>query len=161
MREPRATPPRPAAAPALPPGALLRPLREEDAPAIAALAERLGQRASEAWWRRRLARLLREDSPCQGVEVDGRLVAYMLGQIRGGAFGLAEETAFVEFLGVDPAYQGRGLARTLAEVLFDRLTEQGVQRVLTLVSARDDRVRPFFRSLGLRQSHLVCLERRL
>jgi ribosomal protein S18 acetylase RimI-like enzyme len=136
-------------------------LREDDAPAVAAIAQRLGQTASEFWWRRKLAGLLRDESLCQGVEVDGRLVAYMLGQIRGGEFGLAEEIAFVELLGVDPAYQGRGLARVLAEVLFERFAAQGVQRVLTLVSARDDRVRPFFRSLGLRQSQLVCLERRL
>ena len=151
----------PTAATGLPSGARLRALGPADAPAVATIAGRLGDRVDEAFWRRKLTQLAADQDAALGVQVDGRLVAYMLAEVRGGEFGLAEEIAFIELLGVEPAWQGRGLARALAETLLERFARRGVQRVLTLVNERDYRVRPFFRSLGLRQSRLVCLERRL
>jgi ribosomal protein S18 acetylase RimI-like enzyme len=128
---------------------------------VAAVAARVGSSAEPAIWRERLALAERHRGSGLGVECDGRLVAYMLGLVHGGQFGLSENTALLEFMGVEPAWQGHGLARALAEALFALLAAQGVERVLTLVSARDEQVQPFFRSLGLRQSQLVCLERRL
>ena len=139
----------------------MRPLTIEDAPGVAAIAAQLGQPTPVEYWRRKLDQFAGEAACGLGAEVDSRLVAYMLGQIHGGEFGLPEETAFLELIGVDPAWQGRGLARALAEALFEHLAQRGVRRVLTLVNGRDETVRPFFRALGLRQSQLVCLERRL
>ncbi len=145
----------------LPPGAQLRSLTEDDAPAVAAIAARLGQTEDPEYWRRKLEVFARDSASCLGVVVDGQLVAYMIGHVKGGEFGLADETAWLELLGVHPAWQGKGLARALAEALFEQFAAKGVKRVLTLVSMQDDSLRPFFRTLGFRQSQLVCLERRL
>ena len=145
----------------LPGGACLRPLIEADATALASLAARLGQSGDEAYWRRQIEQSGREAGACLGIEVDGQIVAYLLGHVRGGEFGLADETGWLELLGVDPAWQGRGLARALAEAALEQFAARGVRRVLTLVSGHDDTLRPFFRSLGFRPSPFVCLERRL
>lgn len=145
----------------LPPGARLRRLVPADCAAVADVQARLAPRATTEDWDRRLTQFASNGALCLGVEVDGRLVAHMVGQVRGGEFGLAGETGWLELLGVDPAWQGRGLARALAEVLFEEFARQGVERVLTVVSLRDDTLRPFFRSLGFRPSSLECLERRL
>lgn len=144
----------------LPPGARLRQLTQDDAVGLSSIAAGLGQRQDTDYWRRKLGPSAREPGPSLGVEVDGRLAAHMLGQVRGG-FGLPEETGWLELLGVDPSWQGHGLARALAEALFEQLAARDVGRVLTLVDARQDTLRPFFRSLGFRQSQLLCLERRL
>ncbi len=145
----------------LPAGVCLRSVSEEDAPTIASIAGLLGETGDADYWREKLQQLAASHGACVGVDADGRLVAYMLGHVRGGEFGLTEDTAFVEFLGVDPTWQGKGIARALAEAVIDQLARQGVQRVLTLVSAADDRLLPFFRALGFRPSQLQCLERRL
>ena len=145
----------------LPSSGRLRALTEEDAPAVAAIAARLGQPDDPEYWRGKLELFARDPAACLGVEVDGALVAYMLGHVKGGEFGLADETGWLELLGVHPAWQGRGLARVLAEALFEQFDAKGVKRILTLVGPRDDTLRPFFRSLGFRQAQLVCLERRL
>ena len=145
----------------LPPGARVRYLAPEDAAAVARIAAVLGQSGDPACWRQRLDAYGRDWAMSLGVEVDDQLVAYMVGHIDRGQFGLVDETAWLELLGVDPAWQGRGLARALAEVLFDQLTERGVTRLVTMVSAHDDMLRPFFRSMGFRESQFVWLERRL
>lgn len=146
----------------LPNGARFRPLGPDDAAAVARIQTRLGQPDQDEYWSARLERFLSEGAVCLGVEAEGRLVAYMVGQVRGGGeFGLAGGTGWVELLGVEPAWQGRGLARLLAEALFQHFIDRGVERVLTMASARDDGLRLFFRSLGFRPSQLQCLERRL
>ncbi len=145
----------------LPAGARLRPLTEADAFAVARIAGALGDSDDPAYWLRKLEVFTRDSASCLGVEADGRLVAYMLGNVKGGEFGLADETAFLEFLGVDPTWQGQGLARSLAEALCEQFAAKGVRHVLTLVSGREERLLPFFRSLGFRTSQLLCLERRL
>lgn len=145
----------------LPPGARLRSLTEADAPAVASIAARLGRNEGLDYWRRKLQLFTSDSASCLGVEVDGRLVAYMLGHVKGGEFGLADETAWLELLGVEPTWQGHRLARILAEALFEQFASKGVKLVLTLVSGRDDTLRPFFRSLGFRQAQFACLERRL
>ncbi len=145
----------------LPAGARLRTVSERDASTIATIAGLLGETGDVQYWREKLAQLAASRGSGLGVDVDGRLVAYMLGHVRGGEFGLAEDTAFIEFLGVDPTWQGKGVARALAESAIEQLAQQGVRRVLTLVSAADDRLLPFFRALGFRPAQLQCLERRL
>jgi GNAT superfamily N-acetyltransferase len=145
----------------LPPGARVRHLVPEDAEPVARIAAALGQCGDTACWQQRLDAFGRDWALSLGVDVDDRLVAYMVGHIDRGQFGVVDETAWLEQLGVDPAWQGRGLARALAEVLFDQLTLRGVARVVTMVSAHDDMLRPFFRSMGFRPSQFVCLERRL
>lgn len=146
----------------LPPAFHLRPLSEDDAPAVAALAGRLGDADDVEAWRDKLRSVATTPMAVGlGVESDGGLVAYMIGHANGGAFGLSGEAAFVESLGVHPAWQGHGLARVLAEEMLDRFAAHGARRALTLVSPRDERLRPFFRSLGFRASQLLCLERRL
>jgi ribosomal protein S18 acetylase RimI-like enzyme len=147
----------------LPVGAQLRRLTPEDAPTVASIAALLGDTAGQDRWRRRLE-LSGVDSDVYvylGVDLGGALVGYVGGRISQGAFGLAEDTAFVEFVGVHPEQQGREIARSLAEALFDELAERDVRRVLTLVKPGDDHLQPFFRSLGFRPFQSLCLERRI
>jgi ribosomal protein S18 acetylase RimI-like enzyme len=145
----------------LPVGACLRRLVAEDAPTVASIAALLGDTAGEERWRRRLKLANPDLDVYLGVEVDGRLVGYVGGRISQGAFGLGEETAFAEFVGVHPEWQGRDIARLLAEALFDQLADRDVRRLLTLVKPGDDHLQPFFRSLGFRPFQSLCLERRI
>ena len=145
----------------LPGGACPRPLTETDADALAGAARQLGAPADPSYWRARLRTHGRDCPCCYGVEIEGQLVAHVLGQARQGDFGLPDEVAWLEALGVHPAWQGQGFARALAEALFAGCASRGVSRVLTVVSTRDDRLHAFFRALGFGQSRLTCLERRL
>jgi ribosomal protein S18 acetylase RimI-like enzyme len=142
--------------------ARLRRLAPEDAPTVATIAALLGDAADEECWRRRLEAANAESgSVFLGVEMEGAVVGYVGGRITDEAFGLAEDTAFIELFGVHPAWQGREIARALAEALFEELAERGIRRVLTLVKPGDDHLQPFFRSLGFRPYQMLCLERRI
>jgi GNAT superfamily N-acetyltransferase len=129
-----------------------RALVDADAAALASLTAVLGETEPPATRRADLA---------VGAEVNGALVAYAVAHVTQGAFGVAGLIACIERVGVHPAWQGRHIARRLAEALLETLAHEGVHHVFTLVTARDDRLQPFFRSLGFRPSTLVCVERRV
>ncbi|MDO8464597.1 MAG: GNAT family N-acetyltransferase, partial [Gallionella sp.] len=61
--------------------------------------------------------------------------------------------------GVDNAWRGRGLGRTIASALLQRFRELGAERALTLLPLHDRTLAPFFRDLGFREESLVTLGR--
>ncbi len=147
----------------LPAGAWLRPLRLDDAASVARISALVGDAEDDEHWRNKIEAFTDCDAAASmGAEVQGVLVGYIAGHVvYDGAFGMAEPTGFLEFVGVHPAWQGREIARSLAEALFEELAARGARRVLTLVKPAEDRLQPFFRSLGFRPFQLLCLERRI
>ena len=132
----------------------IRELRATDVVALADLAEILGSSETQRDWR-----LLFRRSPVVviGAEEDGRIVGYAAGTVR-SAFGLGT-AGWVEAFGVDNAWRGRGLGRSLASALFERLRGLGAARVYSVVPLHDLVLAPFFHDLGFREEPLVCIGR--
>lgn len=133
---------------------IIRELRATDVVALAELAELLGGSEVQHDWK-----LLFRRSPVVviGAEEDGRMVGYAAGTVR-SAFGL-RTAGWVEAFGVDNAWRGRGLGRTLANALFERLRGLGAARVYGVVPLHDLVLAPFFHDLGFREEPLVCIGR--
>ena len=87
----------------------IRPLDEMDIGAIVGIDEKITGRYRPEVWERRIGYYLRRDPEASVVaEADGRVVGFMLGEVRSGEFGLEEPTGWIEVLGVDPGIRGRG-----------------------------------------------------
>jgi ribosomal protein S18 acetylase RimI-like enzyme len=129
-------------------------LRATDIVALVELAGLLGSGETRHDWKLRLRR-----SPVVviGAEEDGRMVGYAAGTVR-SAFGLGT-AGWVEAFGVDNAWRGRGLGRSLASTLFERFRELGAARVYSLLPLHDLVLAPFFHDLGFREEPLVCIGR--
>ncbi len=72
------------------------------------------------------------------IEVDGRIVAFAVGNRR---------TGNIWALFVEPAYEGRGYGRKLHDAMIDRLWSQGVQRPW-LTTAPYTRAARFYEAAG-------------
>jgi ribosomal protein S18 acetylase RimI-like enzyme len=73
-----------------------------------------------------------KDSSCW-VALDGdRVVGFVLGSME---FELRDDWAYLEWIGVDPAYQGRGIARRLVDTCCEKLFASGASRVVTDVES--------------------------
>ena len=57
----------------------------------------------------------RDPDSSQVADSGGKVVGFMLGEVRGGEFGLEEPTGWVEFFGVDPQAREKGVGRSLIE----------------------------------------------
>jgi ribosomal protein S18 acetylase RimI-like enzyme len=138
----------------------IRPLDEMDISAIVGIDEKILGTYRPEVWERRIGYYLRRDPETSVVaEVDGRVVGFMLGEVRSGEFGLEEPTGWLEVLGVDPAHRGRDLGRKMAEAMLEHFRERGARTVRTLVDEQNEELRGFFGSLGFEPSSLRSFTR--
>jgi GNAT superfamily N-acetyltransferase len=140
-----------------------RPLEASDLDAIVAIDEKLSGQTRKDYWRRRFEiASLRPPWMSVVAETDGRLVGFLFGWVGESEFGIAQATGWVDLVGVDPAYRGRGVARAL----LDRFVESGRElralgRVATLVDLDQMDVREFFLRQGFQPGRMVQLERKV
>jgi ribosomal protein S18 acetylase RimI-like enzyme len=113
-------------------------------------------------WEDRVTYYLRRDPESSVVaEVDGRVVGFMLGDVRAGEFGIEEPSGWIEVIGVDPGFAGRGVGRALADAMLARYRERGVRQVRTMVDAGMPEVERFFKQVGFEPDSLRPFVRRL
>jgi GNAT superfamily N-acetyltransferase len=134
----------------------VRTLGPADAQRLAALSSALGAETFADW----AQRLHRDGYVVVGAEIGEELVGYASGDVR-RCFGLDDAVGWVDAFGVDLAFRGHGLGRTLAAGLLGRLRELGATHVYTVVPVHDQAMDPFFRELGFRDEPLTCLGRKL
>ncbi len=142
--------------------ARIRPLNELDISAIVRIDERLSGIYRPDFWEGRVAFYLRRDPEASQVcEVEGRVVGFMLGDLRAGEFGIDEPTGWIERFGIDPECRGRDLGRGLYEAMVAHFRSRGATTVRTLVDRKDPGVTGFLEKLGFAPSPLQALEVRL
>ena len=140
----------------------VRPLTELDIEAVTRIDERITGRYRPEVWERRIGYYLRRDpESSQVAEVAGTVVGFMLGEVRGGEFGLEEPTGWIEFFGVDPDTRGRNLGRLLCDALLAHFRGQGAHVARTMVAAKDAEIAGFLGAMGFTAAPLTALEKGL
>jgi ribosomal protein S18 acetylase RimI-like enzyme len=140
----------------------VRPLDELDIGSITRIDERITGIYRPDLWEQRVGYYLRRDpDSSQVAEVDGRVVGFMLGDVRAGEFGLEEPSGWIERFGIDPDFRGRDLGRQLYAALLTHFRARGATRVRTRVDGKDTAVAAFLKALGFTPSPLTALEVRL
>jgi ribosomal protein S18 acetylase RimI-like enzyme len=140
----------------------IRPLDELDIGAIVGIDEQIGGRYRPEVWERQIGYYLRRDPDSSVVaELGGRVVGFMLGEVRSFEFGLEEPTGWIEVLGVEPELRGRGIGRRMAEAILEHFRELGAKSVRTLVDEEAREICDFFASLGFEPSNLRPFARSL
>ena len=143
-------------------GAAIRPLDELDLGAIVRIDERItGVYRPDLWERRVMYYLRRDPEASQVAEIDGRVVGFMLADLRAGEFGLEEPSVWVERFGIDPDHRGRDLGTQLFEAVVGHARRSAALTVRTLADLKDERVAGFLKALGFAPSPLQALEIRL
>jgi ribosomal protein S18 acetylase RimI-like enzyme len=96
-----------------------------------------------------------------GAEIDGKLVGFILAEIRLWEFGRGEKTGWIKVLGVDPEYQARGIGRKLGETLLSHFKRRNIKKVRTLVDWYEGNLISYFKSLGFDILNMIPLEKEL
>ena len=140
----------------------VRPMNELDIEGICRIDEKITGRYRPEVWEQRVAYYIRRDpDSSQIAEQGGRVVGFMLGEVRGGEFGLEEPTGWVEFFGVDPGARAKGIGRRLIEALLAHFRARGAHVARTMVAAQDKEIAGFISAMGFSPAPLSALEKRL
>ena len=92
---------------------------------------------------------------------DGTVVGFVMGKLYIGDYGITDEKATLDTIGVDPDYQNKGIGQQLINAFTDHLRSLRVQKVETLVDANDTELMHFFSANGFIPSKTINLERSL
>lgn len=139
-------------------GAKIRALRKEDLEAIVAIDEKVLGEDRRDYWERKLESINNGSSQASLVaEIEGKVVGFILGDVS-GEFGVPETIAWIDTIGIDPAYQKRGLATALARELIKILKGNGVKTIYTLVRWSDWDLLQFFHWMGFSRGDMINLE---
>jgi GNAT superfamily N-acetyltransferase len=135
----------------------IRPVEATDLDPIVRIDEKLTGKIRQGYWRIRLdIAALRPPWMSLVAEMDGPSSA-LFGWVGESEFG-TPVTAWVDLIGVDPPYRGRGVAQALVERFAQAGTElRGITKLATLIDLGQADIREFFTHLGFRHGPMIQL----
>lgn len=90
---------------------------------------------------------------------NGTVVGFVMGELYLGEYGIFQEEATLDTIGVDPAYQNKGIGAKLINEFVGHLKTLGVRKIYTLVDWNDSRLIHFFSANHFSPSKTINLER--
>jgi len=141
----------------------VRSLERRDLPSIVAIEERVTGVARPQYWEQRieLSEAIRPHWTSLVAEFDNRFVGFLFGRAGELEFGLPGTIAWVETIGVDPAYRGRGIARELIEEFISSAEDHGIKTIFTLVTTGQTDMQSFFSRQGFAQGKMLHYQKEL
>jgi ribosomal protein S18 acetylase RimI-like enzyme len=139
----------------------IRPLTLSDLDAIVEIDRKVLGKPREDFWKKRMELISATRYPrsCLVAELEGKVIGFILGEVSGWEFGVPDTIGWINTIGVDPAYQHRGVAKRLGEEFITNVKAIGVSLVYTLVSWNDWDLLKFFRAMGFaRGGDMINLE---
>jgi ribosomal protein S18 acetylase RimI-like enzyme len=141
----------------------VRSLERRDLPSIVAMEERVTGVARPQYWEQRieLSEAIRPHWTSLVAEFDNRFVGFLFGRAGELEFGLPGTIAWVETIGVDPAFRGRGIARELIEEFISSAEDHGIKTIFTLVTTGQTDMQNFFNRQGFVQGKMLHYQKEL
>lgn len=139
----------------------VRAAEPSDIEAIMRIDEKLTAQSRKDYWRTRLdIAALRPPWMSSVAEMDGRIVGFLFGWVTESEFGIAGATGWIDMIGVDPAYRGRGVGQALVDRFVNGGQElRAIQKVATLIDLGQADVREFFTRLGFHHGPMIHMEK--
>ena len=139
----------------------IRNLRAEDLSAIVSIEDRTNGVSRPDYWKQRieLSEAIRPHWTSLVAELDNRIVGFVFGRAGEFEFGLPGTVAWIEIIGVDPAYRHRGVAGKMIEQFTSSANEHGIKTIFTLVSKGNTDIEQFFTRMGFTQGEMLHFQK--
>ncbi len=139
----------------------IRPMVMADIPSIIAIDNKITDKNRASTWETNVGAYLQGGPAlCRVAAVDGEVVGFILGDIKGWDYGIPEG-GWIDIMGVDPDYQGMGIGKQLVNSFVEHCSKAGKKKIHALVKASDEKTKTFFQSIDFHQGELIDIERNL
>lgn len=143
----------------------IRLMKADDFDAVVGIDEKILKASRPEYYKLKFEKLFqsRDYLPASLVaeEEDGTVVGFVMGELYMGQYGISQEKATLDTIGVDPSCQHKGIGKRLINELMDHLRTLGVQKINTLVDWNDSKLIHFFSANHFSPSKTINLERSL
>lgn len=141
----------------------IRLMKADDFDAVVAIDEKILKASRPQYYELKFEKLFQSKDylPVSLVaeDKDGTVVGFIMGELYMGEYGIFQEEATLDTIGVDPDHQHRGIGDRLIQEFMDHLRKVGVQKINTLVNWNDSRLIHFFSANQFSPSKTIYLER--
>jgi predicted N-acetyltransferase YhbS len=143
----------------------IRLMKAEDFEAVLGIDEKILKVSRQAYYEMKFEKLFetKDYLPTSFVAEmeDGTVVGYIMGELYMGQYGIFQERATLDTIGVDPSFQKKGIGNKLIDEFIQHLKKVGVQKVNVLISWNDPQLMLFFGANQFTPSKTINLERSL
>lgn len=143
----------------------IRLMKAEDFEAVVAVDEKVLKTPRREYYELRFEKLFNSKDylPVSLVAEDENktLAGFVMGEVYMGQYGIFQEGATLDTIGVDPAYQKQGVGEQLINEFVDHLKNVGVEKINTLVDWNNSQLIHFFSKNQFIPSRTINLERSL
>ena len=143
----------------------IRLMKVEDFDAVVAIDEKILKTTRPEYYETKFEKLFKSSDYLATSLVaegeDGTVVGFVMGVLYMGEYGIYQEEATLDTIGVDPGYQHLGIGKRLINEFLDHLKKLGVQKINTLVDWNDSELIQFFSANQFYPSRSINLERSL
>ncbi len=150
----------------------IRALTEDDLESIVEIDRNVLGESRREYWMRKISYTDIYPRPSLVAEVGGKVVGFILGYVSGWEFGVPDTVGWIDTIGVDPAYQRRGIGKILIKEFIENLKRtgkeerpeakkskiEGVNIIYTLVKGTDWNLLQFFHAMGFKRGDMINLE---
>ncbi|OPY81759.1 MAG: putative acetyltransferase [Syntrophorhabdus sp. PtaU1.Bin153] len=136
----------------------LRILTMKDLDAVTEIDFGLLGKKRRAYWEARIERSETSGVPSLAAEAGGKVVGFILGSASGWEYGIPENVAWIDTLGVIKEFQKKGVARLLFQEMFSMFKKVGVDTIYIFVNWKDWDLLQFFDKMGFRRGDMINLE---
>ena len=141
----------------------IRLMKADDFDAVVAIDEKVLKTSRPEYYQMKFEKLFetKDYLPASLVAEDenGTVVGFVMGEIYMGEYGIFQEEASLDTIGVDPEHQFKGIGEQLINEFIDHLKKVGVMKINTLVDWNDSKLVEFFRANEFTPSQTINLER--
>ena len=143
----------------------IRLMKAEDFDAVVGIDEKVFEASRPEYYEMKFENLFgsKDYLPVSLVaeDKDGKVVGFVMGEVYMGEYGIFQEEATLDTIGVDTDYQHKGIGEQLIDEFADHLKKVGVQKINTLVAWNDSKLIHFFSANKFSPSKTINLERNL
>ena len=138
---------------------ILRTMAYQDLDRITEIDTKVLNKSRPEYWEMKL-RIMEKRSliPSLVAELEGKVIGFIIGDARGWEYGLPENTGWIDTIGVDPDFQGKGIAKILFTEMINNLKKEGVDKIYTFVNWQDWSLLKFFNNMGFQKGNMINLE---
>ena len=143
----------------------IRLMEPDDFNDVLAIDEKVNKVLREEYYRLKFEKLVKSGDyvPTSLVAEDenGKVVGFIMGELFIGEYGISEDRAKLDTIGVDPDYQNMGVGKLLLQEFIEHLKSLGVEKISTLVDWNDINLIKFFSTNNFEPSKTIHLELRI
>ncbi|MCF8043770.1 MAG: GNAT family N-acetyltransferase [Desulfarculaceae bacterium] len=141
----------------------IRLMRAEDFDAVVGIDRKIMQTARPEYYELKFDKLFKSKDyvPASLVAEDknGVVAGFVMGELYLGEYGILQEEATLDTIGVDPDFQHQGIGERLMHEFMEHMKSLGVEKINTLVNWNDSNLIQFFSANNFSPSSTINLER--